>query len=313
MSPKQSCVHDSHGHGRLLDPPSRATMWRAGYDTPHDYDDNQSFCGGVAVQYSEAVGGRCGICGDPYPAPEPREHEAGGTYGSTGIIVGSYEKGGDVPVTVELTANHLGYFTFRLCPTNNWEQDGDESCFERSVVFLLLLLLLLLLVSVLVFLLLLLQHFFFYYYCTVAADVAELRTAAVVVVAAPAYQKNHILFIPIFYIRFSHDLEFDYDDGHTPESSEIGLYHVTVHLPDDIDCFQCVLQWTYKAGNSWGVGGVCGEGVEGMGCGDQVTHLEILAGFFISQRLRRFKTYSVSCHFSTRFFSVCPTKVRLHW
>lgn len=38
------------GHGRLLEPPSRASMWRLGYGTPVDYHDNQLFCGGFAVR-----------------------------------------------------------------------------------------------------------------------------------------------------------------------------------------------------------------------------------------------------------------------
>jgi len=27
-------------HGRLIEPPSRASMWRYGFDTPHDYNDH---------------------------------------------------------------------------------------------------------------------------------------------------------------------------------------------------------------------------------------------------------------------------------
>ena len=52
---------DAEGHGRLLDPPSRASMWRMGYDNPPDYNDNQGFCGGQ--DYQIAQGGKCGICG----------------------------------------------------------------------------------------------------------------------------------------------------------------------------------------------------------------------------------------------------------
>ena len=37
------------GHGRLIDPPSRATMWRYGFDTKADYDDNAGYCGGKSV------------------------------------------------------------------------------------------------------------------------------------------------------------------------------------------------------------------------------------------------------------------------
>lgn len=37
------------GHGRLADPPSRASAWRFGFNTPKDYNDNEGFCGGFNV------------------------------------------------------------------------------------------------------------------------------------------------------------------------------------------------------------------------------------------------------------------------
>ena len=37
------------GHGRLISPPGRSTMWRYGYSTPANYDDNQMSCGGFYV------------------------------------------------------------------------------------------------------------------------------------------------------------------------------------------------------------------------------------------------------------------------
>ena len=37
-------------------------------------------------------------------------------------------------------------------------------------------------------------------------------------------------------------------------------------LPHGLSCSQCVVQWTYYTGNTWGV---CSNGTEGMGCGDQ--------------------------------------------
>ena len=37
------------GHGRLLEPVSRASAWRKGYSSPPDYSDSQGFCGGFAV------------------------------------------------------------------------------------------------------------------------------------------------------------------------------------------------------------------------------------------------------------------------
>ena len=39
------------GHGRLISPPGRSSMWRYGYNTPTNYDDNQMFCGGFYVSF----------------------------------------------------------------------------------------------------------------------------------------------------------------------------------------------------------------------------------------------------------------------
>ena len=64
-------------------------MWRVGFPTPRDVDDNQSYCGGYGVQYG-SNGGKCGICGDPWHE-NPRAHEAPGGLYATGII-GAYIK-----------------------------------------------------------------------------------------------------------------------------------------------------------------------------------------------------------------------------
>lgn len=38
------------GHGRLMDPPARNSMWRFGFANPVNYNDNELFCGGYAGQ-----------------------------------------------------------------------------------------------------------------------------------------------------------------------------------------------------------------------------------------------------------------------
>ena len=38
------------GHARLIEPPSRSSMWRFGFDNPADYQDNEGFCGGFKVR-----------------------------------------------------------------------------------------------------------------------------------------------------------------------------------------------------------------------------------------------------------------------
>jgi len=124
-------VPPASGHGRLLNPPSRASMWRVGFDTPPDYNDNQGFCGGFAHQFS-VNGGKCGICGDPWDA-NPRAHEVGGKY-ANGIITKTYQPGQDIDIEVEITANHLGKFTFKLCANNDLNKDPEQECFDSTVL-----------------------------------------------------------------------------------------------------------------------------------------------------------------------------------
>ena len=38
------------GHGYLAEPPSRASAWRFGFNTPADYNDAEGNCGGVGVR-----------------------------------------------------------------------------------------------------------------------------------------------------------------------------------------------------------------------------------------------------------------------
>ena len=62
-------------------------------------------------------------------------HEFGGKYG-LGIIVAEYQAGQSVEMRVQLTANHLGWFEFRLCPDNDSVLSADElsECFEQNVL-----------------------------------------------------------------------------------------------------------------------------------------------------------------------------------
>jgi len=87
------------------------------------------------------------MCGDPWNSAEPRDHELGGRYGS-GIIVRRYRSGDAVPVVVELTAAHGGYFEFRICPVKNHPatnsnstslvpRDPSPDCLDRNVLQLL--------------------------------------------------------------------------------------------------------------------------------------------------------------------------------
>ena len=61
---------------------------------------------------------------------QPRQNEAGGTYGQ-GVIARKYRKNQSIKVKVELTANHMGHFEFRICPNNNARKPASQICLNR--------------------------------------------------------------------------------------------------------------------------------------------------------------------------------------
>ena len=122
----------SQGHGRLIEPPSRSTMWRYGFNNPPNYNDHESYCGGFTRQW-QTNAGRCGVCGDPWDEPQPRDNEGGGKFGR-GTITRIYKKNQSIKVRIELTANHMGHFEFRLCAQNNPLVPATQACLDRHVL-----------------------------------------------------------------------------------------------------------------------------------------------------------------------------------
>ncbi len=45
------CIYLSEQHGRVMEPPARNCMWRAGFYTPPNYEDTELFCGGLKVKF----------------------------------------------------------------------------------------------------------------------------------------------------------------------------------------------------------------------------------------------------------------------
>lgn len=64
---------------------------------------------------------------------QPRPNEGGGKYG-LGVITATYKEGSEVELGVQLTANHNGYFEFRLCPHNNPKKAVTEDCLDTNVL-----------------------------------------------------------------------------------------------------------------------------------------------------------------------------------
>lgn len=120
-----------------MEPPGRSSLRffpddpdvEAGWgDVVPNYNDNQLFCGGFHVEV--ANGYKCGVCGDNYADARPRDNELGGTYGKSGIIPRSYRAGEMMPLAIQITAHHKGWFEFRLCPVTGSME--DESCFSSG-------------------------------------------------------------------------------------------------------------------------------------------------------------------------------------
>lgn len=65
--------------------------------------------------------GKCGPCGDAWDQATPRANEFGGKFGN-GVITRLYQTGQVIDVTVEITANHRGWFEFRLCQQDTAEK-----------------------------------------------------------------------------------------------------------------------------------------------------------------------------------------------
>jgi len=131
-------------HGRIMEPPGRSSLHRFPNDpaiapfwadiTPN-YNDNELFCGGFWNQVSNDY--RCGVCGDDYNEARPRSNELGGKYGSSGIIPRTYSSGQLIPIKIQITAHHRGYFQFKICKIESGQATEDEKCFNSNKSILL--------------------------------------------------------------------------------------------------------------------------------------------------------------------------------
>ena len=134
----------AHGHGRLMDPPGRGSMWRFVDSnpllTPYKdqieicYTDNGLNCGGLDYQVSQ--GGKCGVCGDGWGLTQPRPHEDGGKYG-LGIVSGQYQPGSVMSTRTQITAHHKGWLEFKFCPLSAQAQlsaDQLQTCLDSNLL-----------------------------------------------------------------------------------------------------------------------------------------------------------------------------------
>ena len=117
-----------------MEPASRASAWRKGFNVAHENSDAKKDCGGV--KYLKKAAGKCGICGDPW-FMQPRKLEPPGMF-ATGIRTRTYLENQTINVTIEMTKMEGGSFIFRLCANNNIKKDPDQKCFDKCCSFYLI-------------------------------------------------------------------------------------------------------------------------------------------------------------------------------
>merc|ERR1712109_424523 len=66
-----------------------------------------------------------------------------------------------------------------------------------------------------------------------------------------------------------HLLEFVEGGTRVDIGREVGIYNYNLILPRGVTCDQCILQWHYNTGNSYGTSPETGE--QCLGCGAQET------------------------------------------
>ena len=123
-------AHRALAHGYLNKPAARNVVMNS------DYCKQCLAAGGPGTVYPS---GNHGICGDPYAAPEPRKHEAGGIYYNGGKSQALYTEGDVVDFNVVLTAYHKGDFRFRVCRIEGVKPEDEraqltEKCLNEHVL-----------------------------------------------------------------------------------------------------------------------------------------------------------------------------------
>lgn len=121
-------------HVMLTDPPARNVIHNSKW-CPHCLD-----AGGPASVYPtwSARVKRYGVCGDPYKSR--RDHEAGGKF-ATKTVRRTYKSGQRIHVRVDVSVNHGGRISARLCVLPDRSESSDrerrrttQRCFDRVVL-----------------------------------------------------------------------------------------------------------------------------------------------------------------------------------
>ncbi|CAL8126864.1 unnamed protein product [Orchesella dallaii] len=118
------------GHMRMLEPPSRTSMWRfeefAYLNPEQTATDDEFWCANIRQFESDE---RCGICGDPVADPTPRAAEYRGRFWRD-VSVRTFTAGQTIPIHLESYAPHGGGVEVHFCDT----VPETEGCFRKLVL-----------------------------------------------------------------------------------------------------------------------------------------------------------------------------------
>lgn len=92
----------------------------------------------IIIFYSQQVqyttnNGKCGICGDSYNG-ERKNELPDGKYAKGLKITRTYQEASIFEAKVQLTANHRGYFTFKICPATTMDKEVTQECLDNHVL-----------------------------------------------------------------------------------------------------------------------------------------------------------------------------------
>lgn len=175
--------------------------------------------------------GKCGVCGDPYDGV--RLHETGQSM-ALNETTRNYFPGSSIDLMVEIVANHGGTFKFEMCWRDDWSFKETEDCFEGLRLSNL-----------------------------EQAVVASSPNGNETATNASSSVENKETSEPSAFATTSLEDEFEYE---LDPASGTGIFTMSVDLPFNKTCENCILRWHWRSANNWGT---CEDGSERVGCGHQ--------------------------------------------
>ena len=75
------------------------------------------------------MGGKCGVCGDRFDGPRDNEAPSGKYF--TATTTSTYKAGSVIDIRVDMQANHMGWFFFKICPVTNNAVEITQECLDQ--------------------------------------------------------------------------------------------------------------------------------------------------------------------------------------